>query len=189
MHSSGYGFHAQASVLMMAALIWKNGLRTFRLVRSHEAKLLRQGIAKVNLASLPEEILRMIEDDLVAFTHTQVDYEFPFSSPCQCDDVWNLLHDSVELEITLDEFASALHLDPDHPDTYDAFFGTPGFDTVFDIAMDRHLEGDAGCEAQDAELKYWHEVVLHLQSKDRNIHQKVSDISSKHCIPTNNMWQ
>jgi hypothetical protein len=64
---TGWGFHVSVQELAKAALIWKH-LRTFRLVRARQAT--ETGV--VNLASLPNEVIDIIEEDIASHAHDLV---------------------------------------------------------------------------------------------------------------------
>jgi hypothetical protein len=168
---------------MMAALIWKNGLRTFRLVRAHEAKQLRDGLAKVNLASLPEELLSIIEDNISDTVRKDVARKTAFLQHCECDAFQDELHDSDEMKEALDAFASPSDSDLSdyggsdygefNYDLYEGFWDGPGFESVYDIVMRRHL--DLGnCQTYANQMDYWEQIVLRVDSPRSSNFQMVS---------------
>lgn len=71
MYCSGWGFHASWKHLAEAALIWR-GVRLLRLVRIRHQKDLTTGLASTNLASLPKEIIRIIEGMIVEAVQPEI---------------------------------------------------------------------------------------------------------------------
>lgn len=61
MYISGWGFHTDWKSIVEAALIWRI-IRHLRLVRVRHRSHIRTGLATVNLASLPAEIMEIVED-------------------------------------------------------------------------------------------------------------------------------
>jgi hypothetical protein len=147
----------QTSSLMMAALLWQDGLRTLRLVRYHVAKRLQQGTANVNLASLPQEIFWMIEDELASSIHDSLSYDVPFMFECTCwEDIVNEFMESDEFDDAFDDFAMTNGLDPYDPTTFHAFLGSDEFEAGLEDAEEMHF--GVNCLADREEMEYWEQI-------------------------------
>jgi hypothetical protein len=197
MHTSGYGFHAQASSLMMAALIWENGLRTFRLVRNHEANRLRQGHAKVNLASLPEEILCIIEDQLASSLYEDLNPKMPFTERCdlECrefqDDFFNSSeYDEAYCVFEAEQSASddsstpeedgddhycwsRMYLYREPSDWHYQFSQSTEFQQLHGSAYNGHISRGE-CIAMKKSIHYWSKVGYNMDVDESNASDMVS---------------
>lgn len=99
MYTTSWGLHTTWSKLVETALVWRD-VRTFRLVRLRHATELAAGAeSHFNLASLPSEILRMIEDEIMRSARRRVRLEAPlfFDDDCcvdsflECEPYWEAL--------------------------------------------------------------------------------------------------
>lgn len=82
MHLSGWGFDTSWRALAEAALIWR-GFRPLRLIHIRHRKDLAMGLASVNLASLPKEIIQTIEEILVTSVQSTILEGEPFGFDLQ----------------------------------------------------------------------------------------------------------
>lgn len=76
-HVTGWGFQTSWEKLVKAAYIWKE-LRLFKLVRYRQAKQLAADPTLVNLASLPTEVLQMMEHNIVVNVRSAITRRAPF---------------------------------------------------------------------------------------------------------------
>jgi hypothetical protein len=103
---AGWGFHVSLEALAKSAYVWQH-LRAFRLVRARHAAELGTKNA-VNLASLPQEIIDIIEDELALSAYDLITAKEPFHFPCiDCDAFWDELHDSKQHNDALERFQAS----------------------------------------------------------------------------------
>jgi hypothetical protein len=106
---AGWGFHVPLKTLAKAAYIWPH-VQTFMLVRArHAAELGSANV--VNLASLPQEVIEIIEDELVMHAYELVSVEEPFLlSSDLCVEFRDHFHSTEAFEVAFNTFrASYVH--------------------------------------------------------------------------------
>lgn len=148
MYITGIGFHTNCAQLLTAAYIWRT-VRTVRLARARHAKLLSDGSARINLASLPNEVYQAIEDRIVELEYLLVGSREPFEFDDSCclraiDD----MHDSEVYEEALLDFAMEQDYDIRHRQGWRAaishYMTTGEYANFVQEALDNH-ENEGAC--------------------------------------------
>jgi beta-galactosidase/beta-glucuronidase len=182
---AGWGFHVSLEALAKSAYVWQH-LRAFRLVRARHAAELGTKNA-VNLASLPQEIIDIIEDELALSAYDLITAKEPFHFPCiDCDAFWDELHDSKQHNDALERFQASYirdnlpksidadeALDSDGELYYDleeqafeAFSDTTEYDQLCEAFMPIH-QFENGCDTYfEKHRAFWEKVVLCISSPD-----------------------
>lgn len=154
MYYTGWGIQVEISKLTMAALVWRDALRPFRLCQYRHRKRLQSGEDRVNLASLPVELLQMVESQLFILHSAMYNMEKPFLYPCECED----FAESPALQTALEDHMEAIDADWDDSLAMTSFWETDEYDVLFDEWMSFHLEsGD--CKAFNEEMEAWQDLV------------------------------
>lgn len=104
MYTKGWGLLVDWKCFLEAAFTWQT-LRGLRLSRKRHAAELQSGHARVNLASLPQEVMNTIEAYVMASTPKRVRSRAPFKfkSDC-CQKAMEAFRDSDELWDAYEEF-------------------------------------------------------------------------------------
>lgn len=159
MYYSGWGFHTKWRDLTKAAIIWR-GIRQLRLIRIRHQKDLASGLASVNLASMPEEIIRIIEDMLVTALHPLILGQEPFNFDPQ-DCCSNALAEIIEwqpywdaLLAWGDEHNYDLSDDNDWDMAYSDFMDTSLATELRETYLDIHFD-EGPCEKIERKDLFW----------------------------------
>jgi hypothetical protein len=100
---TGWGFHVSTEILARAALIWQH-LRTFRLIRARQLSDLGRGDTG-NLASLPQEIIDIIEGELAMHAFHLVTVKELVDFPCyDCPEMAHEFYNSPEFAHSFEPF-------------------------------------------------------------------------------------
>lgn len=155
MYTTSWGLHTTWSKLVETALVWKD-VRPFRLARLRHATELEAGESHVNLASLPTEILNMIEDEIIKSARQRVSLQAPlfFDEDCCMESFvqWEPYWEALDLWAVLNDY------DPGDQDSYNAavsaFGGTQEAESLTDEYWQFHLESGQ-CLALARSSEFW----------------------------------
>lgn len=150
MYTSGWGFHAQIDRLHLISEIWTSRLRPYRLARARAQQELQSGQVRLNLASLPLEVHKIIEhnileDELLSRSMLPI-----YKPACHCSfDLMNsLLWPSMQKSLRR-------HLNPNHtPDEIDAMLTPEIFRNILKDGFDHHI-AHSECPGREAFEKHW----------------------------------
>jgi hypothetical protein len=163
MYKCGYGFHVQLAPLLMASLIWRDGLRTFRLLKERH----RRYPVPRSLLSLPSEVIALIEDHLSASLHSHQKSTEPFFTACTCEEVYERLHSSAQFTDALKNYAeedpnSTLHVDDD---MIEAFYKTQKCQDLIGDFLETHWQED-DCPSMSSEFEHWQQIVFNTSLEE-----------------------
>jgi hypothetical protein len=89
-HVSGWGiFPGHYHSIAMAAVIWRDGLKPLRLARLRHAARLADGLDRINLASLPYEVMEVLEDCTAEAVYQYSYGRPPFLPDTLCPSYWH----------------------------------------------------------------------------------------------------
>lgn len=159
MYCSGWGFHTSWQRLAEAALIWRS-VRPLRLVRLRHQSDLATGLASTNLASLPEEIIQLIEGMIVMAVRHEILSKEPFYFEIE-DCCLDALGDIFSWQPYQDAFTDYaivhnFHLDNDQEweDALIGFRDTAVAQELDDTYLDIHFE-EGPCDKLDKQYDFW----------------------------------
>jgi hypothetical protein len=99
---AGIAFHVQLDTLYFSAVTWRNNLRIFRLARQRHLHKLQEGVDLINLASLPFEVLNLIETYIMCHESNGQSQQYrPFKAVCECRNFAQDVVDSAEYKQAL----------------------------------------------------------------------------------------
>jgi hypothetical protein len=100
MEISGWGWNAQYRSLALAAIIWRDGIKPLRLARNRHIAQFQCGVHrdKINLASLPPEIMERIENHTAEAIYRYNYVQEPFCGT-HCEDFWDELGSCPDWEM------------------------------------------------------------------------------------------
>jgi hypothetical protein len=164
---TGWGFHISPQELAKAAFIWKY-IRTFRLVRARQAGEIGAG-NHVNLASLPNEIIDIIEIELATHAHDIVMTEEPFHFPCDdCLAIWDDFRYSSHFDDALRIFRSSYISESARNDeerseeSLNAFLTSEAYNNAFEAFMPIH-QREIGCDQyEQAQSQFFSSIMSNL---------------------------
>jgi hypothetical protein len=152
----------------MAALVWNDGmLRTFRLTRIRHAAQLRNGQAKFNLASLPMELINMIEDDISLHAYNSLMEEEPFIFTCDYESACfkDFFFNSDEYHHEVHDFAHEYNYPCHTKSAANAYQTSLMYKELQSEMMEEHL-GSGECDSLDREANFWRQFVCHTRNRE-----------------------
>ncbi|KAK9893534.1 hypothetical protein P389DRAFT_213123 [Cystobasidium minutum MCA 4210] len=178
----GWGFQTNWELVAKAALIWR-GVRPLHLVRQRHKNDLRAGIAVVNMASLPQEIMKMIEDVLVSDLKTEVSSQKPFKfelQNCCCDDCTDV-HSWSPYEDALSQLEVQYNIDLDTDGGYDTasneFSKTSLAEELEERSLkDKHYQEDRR-DQRDMQSYFW-QFLAKSEDAPYELYRLLDDVQS-----------
>lgn len=179
MYISGWGFHTNWRCIVEAALVWRS-IRLLRLVRLRHQKDLIAGLIAVNLASLPQEIIYMVENVMISTMSSEVYGDPPFSFDMQdcCFDALQNLEFWQPYEDAFDQYLVQHGLELDDDEDFEiamkSFSETQLAEELHDTYMALHCEDD-DCKQTDMEHHFWQLLPRgeHFETAPYNLHRLV----------------
>jgi hypothetical protein len=200
---AGWGFHVSLEALAKSAYVWQH-LRPFRLVLQVARQAMEPAAKNIaNLASLPQEIIDIIEDDLTMHAHALVMAQEPFHFSCyDCDAFWDQFNDSKHYNDALalfqtsyirDHSLQAIDAGEENDlseemyddlvqEAHDAFSDTAEYDEICEAFMQIH-QLENGCDTYNEDHgDFWLGVSMHVGgiSSRRDEHSELETSTITH---------
>lgn len=186
MYTTGWGFQTNLGLLVKAAHTWQ-AVRLLRLVRNKHEQHLALGTARVNLASLPPEIMRLIETEVISAAECELytNEPFYFDRDCCFESVCDMKLKDNWYYLQFVDFAVENGYDLDDEDERLtaglAFDTSPAGQAIEQDLYDEHWSSGE-CEELQATSDFWASIAegLNYCSPKDQIHDLVSMLNPRH---------